>query len=146
WDKTVLSLNYDEWGGFFDHVAPSKAPDLHPALALRGFRVPAFVIGPRARRHTVAHGVFDHTSILKMIEWRWGLEPLTPRDSAALNIAQVLDFSSPPDLTAPQWQVPTTVPVACNTGAAAMGPGAPTDHELTWFALAEMASKYGFRR
>jgi len=146
WDKTVLFLNYDEWGGFFDHVAPSKAPDLHPALALRGFRVPAFVIGPRARRHTVAHGVFDHTSILKMIEWRWGLEPLTPRDSAALNIAQVLDFSSPPDLTAPQWQVPTTVPVACNTGAAAMGPGAPTDHELTWFALAEMASKYGFRR
>ncbi len=30
WERTVLVINYDEWGGFFDHVPPSTAPDAHP--------------------------------------------------------------------------------------------------------------------
>ena len=62
---------------------------------MRGFRTPALMVSPRARRGHVAHGVYDHTSVLKMIEWRWGLDPLTPRDAAARNIAEVLDFGPP---------------------------------------------------
>jgi phospholipase C len=92
WGRTMLVINYDEWGGFFDHVAPGTAPDADPTTALRGFRVPALVISPRARRGAVAHGVYDHTSVLKAIEWRWGLAPLTRRDRAARNIAEVIDF------------------------------------------------------
>jgi len=57
--------------------------------------VPALVISPRSRRGAVAHSVYDHTSVLKAIEWRWGLAPLTRRDAAARNIAEVLDFGSP---------------------------------------------------
>jgi phospholipase C len=68
WDRTVLVITYDEWGGFFDHVAPTVAPDADPANGLRGFRVPTFVISPRARRQTVASQTYDHTSILSMIE------------------------------------------------------------------------------
>ena len=60
------------------------------------------VISPRARRRYVASGVYDHTSVLKAVEWRWNLPPLTPRDASARNIAEVLDFSRPPDLTAPR--------------------------------------------
>ncbi len=110
WPNTVLVINFDEWGGFFDHVPPGIAP-IPPADAAlgsdgrRGFRVPALVISPWSLRGTVAHGIYDHTSILKMIEWRWSLRPLTVRDATANNLAEVLDFAHP-NLAAPQFTVP----------------------------------------
>jgi phospholipase C len=96
WERTLLIVNYDEWGGFYDHVPPQEAPDADASNALRGFRVPALVVSPRARRGAVAHGVYDHTSVLATIEWRWGLPALTPRDANARNLAEVLDFQAPP--------------------------------------------------
>jgi len=110
WPHTVMVLNFDEWGGFFDHVPPAKAP-VPPADAalgsdgLRGFRVPALVISPWSPRGTIAHGLYDHTSVLKLIEWRWSLRPLTIRDATANNLAEVLDFSRQ-NLTAPVFAVP----------------------------------------
>jgi len=110
WPHTVLVINFDEWGGFFEHVRPTAAP-IPPADAalgsdgLRGFRVPALVISPWSRRNTVAHGLYDHTSVLKMIAWRWSLRPLTARDATANNLAEVLDFTRA-NLTAPQFAVP----------------------------------------
>ena len=71
-----------------------------------GFRVPCLVVSPLARRGFVGHQQYDHTSILNMIEWRWGLEPLTVRDATANNLAHVLDFNGPKDLTAAQFDVP----------------------------------------
>ncbi|MFE5287508.1 alkaline phosphatase family protein [Nocardia sp. NPDC056611] len=118
WPRTLLIINYDEWGGFFDHVPPQVAPDANPDWGLRGFRVPCLVISPRARRGHVAHQVYDHTSVLKAIEWRWGLQPLTPRDAAARNIAEVLDFTGAPNPDAPQWNVPPVTPGTCGPVAA----------------------------
>lgn len=112
WANTMLVVTYDEWGGFYDHVAPSTAPDVSDVTALRGFRVPTVVVSPRARRGAVAHGTYDHTSILRAIEWRWGLPALTPRDASARNLAEVLDFASAPDLVAPKITVPPFVPGA----------------------------------
>lgn len=106
WDKTVMVVNFDEWGGFADHVRPSVAPDKRPKFGLRGFRVPCLVASPLARRGHVAHGEYDHTSVLKMIEWAFDLEPLTPRDAAANNLADVLDLDSAPDTSAPHWDIP----------------------------------------
>lgn len=112
WSKTVLVINFDEWGGFFDHVPPPLAP-IPPASQAAGvpdgrlgFRVPCLVISPYARRNFVGHEQFDHTSILKMIEWRFGLPPLTVRDQTANNLADVLNFASP-DVSAPAFTVPT---------------------------------------
>jgi phospholipase C len=113
WPRTVLVINYDEWGGFFDHVPPTVAPDANPDWGLRGFRVPCVVISPIARRGFVSHGQFDHTSILKLIEWRWGLPALTPRDAAARNLAGVLDFRSPAQTDAPRYSVPAAVGLPC---------------------------------
>jgi phospholipase C len=113
WATTMLVINFDEWGGFYDHVAPSTAADVSSDTALRGFRVPALVISPRARRRYVAHDTYDHTSILRLIEWRWGLNPLTPRDAAARNLAEVLDFSSPPQLASPTFTVAPVVSTSC---------------------------------
>jgi phospholipase C len=77
--------------------------------ALRGFRVPTVVISPRARRGVVAHGTYDHTSILRAIEWRWGLPPLTPRDANANNLMEVLDFDAPSNPVAPAITMPPFV-------------------------------------
>jgi phospholipase C len=52
-----------------------------------------------------------------MIEWRWGLPALTPRDKAARNIAEVLDFRSAPNLSAPRWNVPTVIGAPCAPAA-----------------------------
>jgi phospholipase C len=112
WRRTVLIITFDEWGGFFDHVPPPTAPDVNPAYALRGFRVPCLVTSPLARRRHVAHGVYDHTSILRMIEWRWNLPPLSVRDAHANNLAAVLDFGHR-NLHAPKITAPRVVGRAC---------------------------------
>ena len=111
WDSTVLIINFDEWGGFFDHVPPGVAPLPSGEQTLgndgrRGFRVPNLVISPWSRRGYVGHDVYDHTSVLKMIEWRWSLPSLTVRDAGANNLADVLDFTNK-SLTAPSFTVPT---------------------------------------
>ncbi len=110
WSKTVLVINYDEWGGFYDHVPPPLAPIPTASAAAGdtdgrlGFRVPCVVISPYARRNYIAHEQFDHTSILKMIEWRFGLTPLSVRDSSANNLADALNFATP-DASAPAFDV-----------------------------------------
>ena len=109
WRRTLLVVTFDEWGGFFDHESPPRAPDVDPAHALRGFRVPCLLISPFARRRYVAHGTYDHASILRLIEWRWHLEPLSVRDARAKNLAAALDFSSR-DLRAPRYAVPRVAP------------------------------------
>ncbi|HEY3258133.1 MAG TPA: alkaline phosphatase family protein, partial [Gemmatimonadaceae bacterium] len=111
WSSTLLIVTFDEWGGFFDHVPPPVAPI--PAGermvgnldGLRGFRVPTILISPFARRGAVSSAVYDHTSILRLIEWRWSLAPLSVRDAQANNIADALDFANP-QLSAPAIEVP----------------------------------------
>ncbi len=90
WSSTVLIVTFDEWGGFFDHVAPPRviAPNnvdtnLVNGEALLGFRVPAIIASPFTRgANKVDSTVYDHTAILKLIEWRWSLAPLTLRDAS----------------------------------------------------------------
>ncbi|HEY0511052.1 MAG TPA: alkaline phosphatase family protein [Thermoanaerobaculia bacterium] len=112
WKHTVLVINFDEWGGFFDHVRPAEAPDVDSAFSLRGFRVPCIIVSPFAAPGAIARDVYDHTSILKMIEWRWSLPALAVRDAAANNLAQALDFSIARH-RAPDYHVPPFVSVAC---------------------------------
>jgi phospholipase C len=122
WKNTVLVINYDEWGGFFDHVPPPLGPDTQPLFERRGFRVPALIVSPFARRGQVAHDVYDHTSVLKLIEWRWGLAPLQPRDAGARNLAEALDFSAP-NQTAAVYTVPNVLAAACAPAPAPSVPG-----------------------
>ena len=114
WERTVLVFNFDEWGGFYDHVVPEEAPDAIPAFALRGFRVPCVVVSPYARRGYVAHETYDHASVLKMIEWGFDLEPLSVRDAHANNLADALDLSRSPDMSAPSWKFPDVQMLDCS--------------------------------
>jgi phospholipase C len=138
WRNTMIVFQYDEWGGFFDHVPPGVAPTSAIDRAagnldgLRGFRVPAVIVAPFARRGHVDHTVFDHTSVLRFIEWRWKLDPLTERDATAANLADALDFSSR-NLTAPAYAVdPTPFPTVC---------GFEIDK---WWTMRNIAALYGF--
>jgi phospholipase C len=139
WRRTLLVINYDEWGGFFEHVPPDAAP-IPPASqaagdtdGLRGFRVPCILVSPFAPRGLVTDTVFDHTSVLRLIEWRWGLEPLTVRDATANNLADVLDFTRRPQ-KAPQYAVPP----------GPFGTACPSSEANPFTVLRELAAGFGF--
>ena len=107
WAKTLLIINYDEHGGYYDHVVPPVAlvPDLTPPVvqpgqaiydgyARYGFRVPALVVSPYALPNWVTHTVYDHTSILAMVERKWNLPAMTYRDANANDLTGFLDMAA----------------------------------------------------
>jgi phospholipase C len=173
WDKTVLVINFDEWGGFFDHVAPPTRP-IPPVTKAAGdsdgrlgFRVPAIVISPWSPRASVNSTQFDHTSVLNMIEWRWDLPSLSIRDETANNIATVLDFANP-NLASNSYNVPTGVfgnvcwlgifsdlgldagkldSSALNVSNMVAGKAAVQldDEDQEWAPIKKMAKQFGFR-
>jgi phospholipase C len=109
WDRSIFVVTHDEWGGFFDTVPPITLPDNRASRIDRdnfgqaGFRVPAAHISPYIPGNAVDHTVYDHTSILRFIEWRFLGAPasgpgagssgrwwLTRRDRRAHPIGQLL--------------------------------------------------------
>ncbi len=108
WESSVFIVTYDEWGGFFDHVAPPIFADDRAStvdednFGQAGFRVPTVVASPFSQPGFVDHRVYDHTSILRFLEWRFlgapaegpgtGSAPwaLTTRDQYANNIGASL--------------------------------------------------------
>jgi len=127
WEKGAFVVLYDEWGGFFDHVKPPLAPGsaagkTDGGFAQLGFRVPAIIASPFARAGGVDHIVYDHTSVLRLLEWRFLGAPaqggaagsrgrwwLTDRDRHAANLGATfaaepqvdLGFDVAMDLPAP---------------------------------------------
>jgi phospholipase C len=106
WASTLLIITYDEHGGCYDHVSPptnAVPPDATPGdygfdFKRFGLRVPTVLVSPRIAQGTVfrAPGAtpFDHTSILKTVEKRWGLPALTARDAAAPDLESVLTLAA----------------------------------------------------
>jgi phospholipase C len=148
WTRSALLVTYDEWGGFFDHRRPPQLPDAFRATATEehntaGFRVPTFLVSPFARRGHVATDTFDHSSLLRLVEWRFGLAPLTPRDAAATNPATVFDFARP-NLRPPAIPlVADPGPHVCGAPGVGMGATEPFWEELagsravrSWAAVA----------
>ncbi len=80
WARTVVILNYDENDGLFDHVVPPLPQPGTPGEFVDGkpiglgFRVPCLVISPFSRGGYVCGTTFDHTSTLRLIETRFGVE------------------------------------------------------------------------
>jgi phospholipase C len=91
WDSSAFMWSYDDWGGWYDHVAPPQVDKFG-----LGFRAPALLVSPYARRGQVNHTVLDFTSQLKFIEENWGLAPLAARDRKASNFLSAFDFTQKP--------------------------------------------------
>ena len=85
WKDTIIIITYDENGGRWDHVAPPVVDRWGP-----GTRVPTIVISPFAGRGFIDHTQYDTTSILKLIEQRFDLQPLSTRDAAAASLLPAL--------------------------------------------------------
>ncbi|HUI72351.1 MAG TPA: alkaline phosphatase family protein [Spirochaetia bacterium] len=90
WATTVLVVSWDEYGGFYDHVAPPHVDDQG-----YGIRVPALIISSRAKPGFVDHTVYDFSSVLKLMEKVSGVPHVSDRDARANDIAGSLDMSGP---------------------------------------------------
>jgi phospholipase C len=131
WKDSAFLLTYDEFGGFYDHVPPQPAvspdgippSDFQPGdictqstgptcdFTYTGYRVPLIVVSPFAKKNYVSHTVADYTAILKLIETRFNVPPLTKRDAAQMDMTEFLDLVNMP------WQIPPVPPQQSTTGA-----------------------------
>jgi phospholipase C len=148
---------YDEWGGFFDHVRPPRVPDIRNStdpnadFGQMGLRIPAVTVSPWVRRGFVSHSIFGFESILKMIEYRFGIAPLTRRDAYAQNIARSFDFESKPRLGIPALPDP---PAVAGHQCTNRPPGAkveaqdysarPKEHDLNYLLTSGYLDRLGF--
>jgi len=129
WPQTLFVLTYDEHGGCYDHVPPpwgatppdSSAGEFGFGFDRFGVRVPTLLISPLIAPGTVYRvpggtTPLDHTSVLKTIEQRWNIPPLTARDAAAPGFGDVITLAAPrtDDVLAG-----VTVPVSGSAGPSA---------------------------
>jgi phospholipase C len=113
WPRTLLIWNYDEHGGYYDHVPPPTAiiPDaVRPTLSstdvagaynLYGIRVPNAVVSPYSRAHAVTNVVHDHTSVIATIANKWNLPALGWRDANASDMTDYLNLNAAPAFLSP---------------------------------------------
>jgi phospholipase C len=130
WSKTAFFLMYDENDGFFDHVVPALPPmtraqglstvpttnEIYPGSAQYaagpyglGARVPMVVISPWSKGGWVNSEVFDHTSLIRFVEARFGVKEsnITPwRRAVTGDLTSAFDFSQPNSKVVP---LPSTV-------------------------------------
>lgn len=96
-DDILLIITHDEHGGCFDHVVPPStvppAKDMKGALGFPfdrlGLRVPMVMVSSYIEKNTIVNDVHDHTSFIKTMAEKWGLEGLTDRDKNASSFASV---------------------------------------------------------
>ena len=153
----ALFINYDEWGGFWDHVRPPRVADPRAStdpnedFGQLGFRTPTFLVSPYAAATGVGrvdHGTYDHTSILRFIETNYGLPKLRTldpmaRDAGPRNIRNAFDFSAfRPDVDVARLTY--TAPPEARVPCEARGHAAPMSD---LFPLAERGwfDTYGLR-
>jgi phospholipase C len=140
WERTLLIWNYDEHGGYFDHVPPppALAPDdippdvptgepVYNGFRQYGFRVPMAVISPYSRPCYVSHVVNDHTSICALVEHKWNLPAMTYRDANAGNLLDMVDlrcpaFRHPPKLAKPLLETDPSSMKCSTTGPGTIPP------------------------
>jgi phospholipase C len=101
WKSTAIVVVWDDWGGWYDNVAPPKLDYRGP-----GIRVGCLIVSPYARPHYVSHTVYEFGSILHFIEDAFDLPPLGPAsdgytDARAASLADSFDFTQAPLKFAP---------------------------------------------
>jgi phospholipase C len=104
WQNALMIVDYDEHGGFFDHVPPPVIPTNPPAGAKwsvpfksLGVRTPAFIISPFVKAGAVCHNLLDHTSVLKLLGERFGNGSYSSvvDNRPVGSLSHVLDFTNP---------------------------------------------------
>jgi phospholipase C len=91
WANTAIFITWDDWGGWFDHVAPKVINSYE-----YGFRVPLIVVSPYAKAAHISHNTHDFGSILKFIEETYDLPSLGYADAPADDLSDCFNFSQTP--------------------------------------------------
>lgn len=99
WSTTAVFIVWDDYGGWYDHVAPP-----HVFGDLLSFRSPAIVIGPYVKENYISHTFLDFFSLLRLVEWRFHLGCLTVLDCTA---PLPLDFFNFNQTARSPWIFPT---------------------------------------
>ena len=92
WANTAIFITWDDWGGWYDHVAPPSIANAYEY----GFRVPLIVVSPYAKRGYVSHVTHDFGSILKFIEEVFNLPSLGYADARADDLSDCFNLSQIP--------------------------------------------------
>jgi phospholipase C len=157
--RGAMFINYDEWGGFFDHVRPPFVPDdrrnrhdLDEDWGFAGFRIPGVAISPFTRGGGVSHMTVTHESILKLISYRFGLGHLTKRHRYASNIGRSFDFRrrdfDRPELPDPEKIAATPCSAGGDEGvqfpARRSGPPRPKEHDLVQLETSGLLDRLGY--
>jgi phospholipase C len=151
WERGALFITYDEWGGFFDHVAPPRVPDMRNSpdinndYGLMGFRIPTIAVSPWVRRGHVAHTQYGFESILKFISYRFGLAPLNTRVKYANNIARSFDWTGKPRLALPELPRPEhVVSMPCMGNPDGAAASRAHEHDLLDLVTSGYLDRLGF--
>ncbi len=91
WKSTAIVLTWDDFGGFYDHVAPPVKNNVS-----LGPRVPTIIISPYARPHFISHAKYDFSSILKFQEDVFHLPRLNSHDRKAVSLEKAFNFRQAP--------------------------------------------------
>jgi phospholipase C len=92
WNSTAIFIIWDDWGGWYDPVAPAYAD--YDGL---GFRIPLLIVSPYAKKHFVSHVPYETSSVLRFMEDTFGLPQLAASDARANDPANdAFDFTAPP--------------------------------------------------
>jgi phospholipase C len=122
WSTSAVFLVWDDFGGFYDHVVPPVVDKFG-----LGPRVPLLVISPYAISGKIVHTQYEFSSVLKFVEERFGIPPLTARDAAANDMTDAFNFNQtplPPFLL--QQRTCPFVSPNFSVGVAAIGQSAPS--------------------
>ena len=92
WDSTAVIILWDDWGGFYDPVAPPPLDNQGGP----GFRVPMIVVSPYVPQNEVSHTVYEFGSIIRFIEDTWSLGRLGTTDGTCTSMADMFNFSQSP--------------------------------------------------
>jgi phospholipase C len=91
WNSTAIVLTWDDWGGFYDHVAPPQVDEFG-----LGFRVPTIVISPWVRPNYIDHTQYEFSSMLRFAETVFNLPTLGARDARVNDMMSMFDFTQAP--------------------------------------------------
>ena len=126
WSSSAIFITWDDWGGYYDHVAPPVLDNLG-----LGPRVPLIVISPYAKQGYISHNLGEFSSFTKFVESNWGLGNLGQRD-ANPTISDLMDYfnfsqtpRSPLIITPPSYSTTLSVPTIGTVGVLNPAVGGP---------------------
>src|SRR5262249_39793048 len=112
WERTMIFVTWDHWGGWYDHVTPNVVETWRPAMAQRpadafpefdgqpfryGSRVPCLAIGPYAKSGYISHQLNSHVSLVRFCQRTFGLQSLNGRDSYSNGMSDCIDLTQVPN-------------------------------------------------